>query len=40
MKRIRTLMWKEFLELRQTPRLLVLILIAPIVQLVSIGTQL
>jgi ABC-2 type transport system permease protein len=37
MKRIRTLMWKEFLELGQTPRLLVLIIIAPIIQLTLLG---
>ena len=37
MNRIRTLMWKEFLELRQTPRLLVLLIIAPILQLTLLG---
>jgi ABC-2 type transport system permease protein len=37
MRRIRTLMWKEFLELRQTPRLLVLLIIAPIIQLTLLG---
>ncbi len=30
-------MWKEFLELRQTPRLLVLLIIAPILQLALLG---
>jgi ABC-2 type transport system permease protein len=30
-------MWKEFLELRQTPRLLVLLIIAPIIQLTLLG---
>ena len=30
-------MWKEFVELRQTPRLLVLIIIAPILQLTLLG---
>jgi ABC-2 type transport system permease protein len=37
MRRIRTLMWKEFLELRQTPRLLFLIIAAPIIQLTLLG---
>ena len=37
MRRIRTLMWKEFLELRQTPRLLGLLLVAPIIQLTMLG---
>jgi ABC-2 type transport system permease protein len=37
MRRIRVLMWKEFLELRQTPRLLFLIIIAPILQLTLLG---
>ena len=37
MRRIRTLMWKEFLELRQTPRLLGLIIVAPILQLTMLG---
>ncbi len=37
MRRIRTLMWKEFLELRQTPRLFGLVLIAPIIQLTMLG---
>jgi drug efflux transport system permease protein len=37
MNRIRTLMWKEFLELRQTPRLLVLLIIAPVLQLTLLG---
>jgi drug efflux transport system permease protein len=37
MRRIRTLMWKEFLELRQTPRLLGLIVVAPLLQLTMLG---
>jgi len=37
MRRIRTLMWKEFLELRQTPRLAGLVIIAPIIQLTMLG---
>jgi ABC-2 type transport system permease protein len=37
MNRIRTLMWKEFLELRQTPRLLGLLIVAPIIQLTLLG---
>ena len=36
-RRIRTLIVKEFLELRQTPRLLQLILIAPVLQLAMLG---
>ncbi len=35
--RVRTLMWKEFLELRQTPRLLFLLIVAPIIQLTLLG---
>jgi len=37
MRRIRTLMWKEFLELRQTPRLVGLIVVAPLLQLTMLG---
>ena len=37
MRRIRTLIWKEFLELRQTPRLFGLVIIAPILQLTMLG---
>ena len=37
MRRIRSMMWKEFLELRQTPRLLALLIVAPIVQLTMLG---
>ena len=37
MRRIRTLIWKEFLELRQTPRLFGLVLIAPILQMAMLG---
>lgn len=36
-RRIRTLVWKEFLELRQTPRLIGLIVVAPILQLTLLG---
>ena len=36
-RRVGVLVWKEFLELRQTPELLVLLLIAPIVQLLMLG---
>jgi len=37
MQRIRTLMHKEFLELRQSPRLLGLLIVAPVLQLVMLG---
>jgi ABC-2 type transport system permease protein len=37
MRRIRTLMWKEFLELRQSPRLFGLVIIAPLIQLTMLG---
>ena len=37
MRRIRTLIVKEFLELRQTPRLFGLVLVAPIIQLTMLG---
>jgi drug efflux transport system permease protein len=37
MRRIRTLIWKEFLELRQSPRLLGLLIVAPIIQLTMLG---
>jgi ABC-2 type transport system permease protein len=37
MRRIGVLMWKEFLELRQTPRLIGLVLVAPIIQLTMLG---
>ncbi len=36
-RRIRTLIRKEFLELRQTPRLLGLIIVAPVIQLALLG---
>jgi ABC-2 type transport system permease protein len=36
-RRVRTLIRKEFLELRQTPRLLGLIIVAPIIQLTLLG---
>ena len=35
--RILTLMWKEFIELRQNPRLFGLIVVAPIIQLTLLG---
>ena len=35
--RILTLMWKEFLELRQDPRLAGIIIVAPIIQLTMLG---
>src|SRR4029078_2168109 len=37
MRRFRRLVWKEFLELRQDPRLFVLVIIAPIIQLAMLG---
>jgi len=37
MRRILTLMWKEFLELRQDPRLAGIIIVAPIIQLTMLG---
>jgi ABC-type transport system involved in multi-copper enzyme maturation permease subunit len=37
MSRVRTLMWKEFAELRQSPRLLALLIVAPIIQLTMLG---
>jgi ABC-2 type transport system permease protein len=36
-RRIRAVMWKELLELRQTPRLLGLLIVAPIIQLTMLG---
>lgn len=36
-RRIVTLMWKEFLELRQDPRLAGIIIVAPIIQLAMLG---
>src|SRR3954469_23629236 len=33
MRRIRFLIWKELIELRQDPRLLVIVILAPIIQL-------
>jgi ABC-2 type transport system permease protein len=36
-RRVLTLMWKEFAELRQSPRLLGLLIVAPIVQLTMLG---
>jgi ABC-2 type transport system permease protein len=37
MQRLRRLVWKEFLELRQDPRLFGLVIIAPIIQLTLLG---
>jgi ABC-2 type transport system permease protein len=37
MQRLRVLVWKEFLELRQNPRLFGLVIVAPIVQLTLLG---
>lgn len=36
-RRVGVLVWKEFLELRQTPELLVLLFVAPIMQLLMLG---
>ncbi len=37
MRRIRYLVWKELIELRQDPRLFVIVIIAPIIQLIMLG---
>jgi ABC-2 type transport system permease protein len=37
MQRLRSLIWKEFLELRQDPRLFGLVIVAPILQLTLLG---
>jgi ABC-2 type transport system permease protein len=37
MQRLRFLVWKEFLELRQNPRLFGIVVIAPIIQLTMLG---
>jgi ABC-2 type transport system permease protein len=37
MQRLRFLVWKEFLELRQNPRLFGIVIIAPIIQLTMLG---
>ena len=37
MQRLRCLVWKEFLELRQNPRLFGLVIVAPILQLTMLG---
>ena len=37
MRRLRCLVWKEFLELRQNPRLFGLVIVAPIIQLTMLG---
>jgi ABC-2 type transport system permease protein len=36
-RRVRTLIWKEFLELRRSPQLLRIVIVAPIVQLCMLG---
>ena len=36
-RRIRTLIWKEFLELVRSPQLLRIVIIAPVVQLTVLG---
>src|SRR5436853_5153975 len=35
--RLRRLIWKEFLELRQNPRLFGIVIVAPIIQLTMLG---
>ncbi|HTM24554.1 MAG TPA: ABC transporter permease [Vicinamibacterales bacterium] len=37
MQRLRRLVWKEFLELRQQPRLFGIVIVAPIIQLTMLG---
>ena len=37
MQRLRFLVWKEFLELRQNPRLFGIVIVAPILQLTMLG---
>ena len=37
MQRLRRLIWKEFLELRQNPRLFGIVIVAPIIQLTMLG---
>ncbi len=37
MQRLRFLVWKEFLELRQNPRLFGIVVVAPIIQLTMLG---
>ena len=37
MHRLRRLVWKEFLELRQNPRLFGIVIVAPILQLTMLG---
>ena len=36
-RRLAHLVWKEFLELRQNPRLFGLVIVAPIIQLTMLG---
>ena len=36
-RRVMTLVWKEFLELRQDPRLAAVVIVAPIIQLTMLG---
>jgi hypothetical protein len=37
MRRVLNMMWKEVLELRQDPRTMPLVLVAPIIQLTLLG---
>ena len=37
MQRVRYLVWKELLELRDDPRLFVIVILAPILQLFLLG---
>jgi ABC-2 type transport system permease protein len=37
MRRIRFLVWKELIELRQDPRLFSIVVMAPIIQLIALG---
>jgi ABC-2 type transport system permease protein len=37
MRRLQSLVWKEFLELRQNPRLFGIVIVAPIIQLTMLG---
>ncbi len=37
MRRIRYMLWKELIELREDPRLLVIVIVAPILQLIILG---
>lgn len=39
MRRIRAVLVKEFIELRKSPQLLRIVLVAPVVQLTLLGTR-